>query len=80
MGVASGCGEQEVGVASGSGWNLWVWLLGVVVRRYIYRFPHTTYPYSSCICSFLQQIPTFGSFLKMFIYIYIYIYIYSVLW
>ena len=35
MGVASGCGEQEVGVASGSGWNLWVWLLSVVVRRYI---------------------------------------------
>ena len=29
MGVASGCGEQEVGVASGSGWNIWVWLLGV---------------------------------------------------
>ena len=23
-----------MGVASGSGWNLWVWLLGVVVRRY----------------------------------------------
>ena len=23
MGVASGCGYQEVGVASGSGWNLW---------------------------------------------------------
>ena len=35
MCVASGCGEQEAGVASGSGWNLWVWLLGVVVRRYI---------------------------------------------
>ena len=30
-----GCGEQEAGVASGSGWNLWVWLLGVFVRRYI---------------------------------------------
>ena len=30
-----GCGEQEAGVASGSGWNLWVWLLDVVVRRYI---------------------------------------------
>ena len=28
MGVASGCGEQEVGVASGSEWNLWVWLAG----------------------------------------------------
>ena len=24
-----------MGVASGSGWNIWVWLLGVVVRRYI---------------------------------------------
>ena len=35
MGVTSGCGEQEAVVASGSGWNLWVWLLGVVVRRYI---------------------------------------------
>ena len=33
--MASGCGEQEASVASGSGWNLWVWLLGVVVRRYI---------------------------------------------
>ena len=40
MGVASGCGEQEVGVASGSGWNLWVWLVGVVVK--VYRFPHIT--------------------------------------
>ena len=59
MGVASGCGEQEVGVASGSGWNLWVWLLGVVLRRYNYRFPHTTSPYSSCICTFLQQHPYF---------------------
>ena len=59
-----GCGEQDVGVASGSGWNLWVWLLGVVVRRYIYRFPHTTYPYSSCICSFYSSIPTFCSFKK----------------
>ena len=42
------CGEQKAGVASGSGWNLWVWLagggcgwnlwvwlVGAVVRRYI---------------------------------------------
>ena len=28
MGVVSGCGEQEAGGASGSGWNLWVWLAG----------------------------------------------------
>ena len=34
-GVASGCGEQEASVASGSGWNLWVWLVGGVVRKYI---------------------------------------------
>ena len=33
MGVANGRGYQEVGVASG--WNLWVWLVSVVVRRYI---------------------------------------------
>ena len=32
----------------------------------VYRFPHTTYPYSSCICSFLQQHPSFLKyFLKM---------------
>ena len=59
-----GCGEQEVGVASGTGWNLWVWLLGVVLR---YRFPHTTYPYSSCICTFFAAASLlFCSFLKMF--------------
>ena len=56
MGVASGCGEQEVGVASGSGWNLWVWLLGVVVRRYIDFLIPTPLVY---ICSFLQQQPSF---------------------
>ena len=30
-----GCGEQEAGVASGSGWKIWVCLVGVVVRKYI---------------------------------------------
>ena len=46
----------------------WVWVesMGVVVRRYIYRFPHTTYPYSSSICSFCSSISTFCSFKKMF--------------
>ena len=55
MGVASGCGEQEAGVASGSGWSV---ASGCGCRE-VYRFPHTTYPYSSCICSFLQQHPYF---------------------
>ena len=44
MGVASGCGCQE-----------------------LYRFPHITYPYSSCICSFLQQHPYF-MFMFFFLY------------
>ena len=33
--VANRCDEQEAGVASGSGWNLWAWLVGVVAKRYI---------------------------------------------
>ena len=57
MSVVSGCGEQEVGVASGSRWNLWVYLLGVVVRRYIDFLILYTYPYSSCIYTFLLQYP-----------------------
>ena len=32
----------------------------------VYRFHHTTYPYSSCIFSFLQQHPYFLFILKMF--------------
>ena len=42
-----------MGVASGCG------------CKEVYRFHHTTYPYSSCICSFLQQHP-------YFLYIYIF--------
>ena len=61
MGVASGCGEQEAGVASGSGWNLWVWLLGVVVRRYI-DFLILLNP-TPLVSVFL---PTFCSLKKMF--------------
>ena len=52
-----------VGVVS----KRWVWLVGVGEMcvatgcgcKEVYRFPHTTYPYSSCICSFLQQRPYF---------------------
>ena len=68
-----------------SGWNVWVWLVGVVVRRRVwlvgvggiygcgckevYRFPHSTYPYSSCICSFLQQHPYFLFIKKIFFFV-----------
>ena len=55
MGVASGCGEQEAGVASGSGWNLWVC---VFVRRYI--------DFLSLLLFFLQQHPYFLFIFLMF--------------
>ena len=61
MGVASGCGEQEAGVASESGWNLWVWLLGVVVRRYI-DFLILLIPTPLVPVLFYSSIPTFCSF------------------
>ena len=52
-------------MASGSGWNLWVWLLGVVVRRYIDFFILLiSTPLVSVL--FYSSIPTFFSFLKCF--------------
>ena len=63
MGVASGCGEQEVGVASGSGWNLWVWRRGVVVRRYI-DFIILLIPTPLVSVLFYSSIPTFCSLKK----------------
>ena len=51
--------------------------MGVVTGcgfKEIYRFPHTTYPYSSCICTFLQQHPYFFfHFVKMILRSCIYI-------
>ena len=48
----------------------WVWVetMGVASGccKEVYRFPHITYPYSACICSFLQQHPYFLFILKMF--------------
>ena len=66
MGVTSGCGEQDMGVASGSGWNLWVWLLGVVVRRYI-DFLILLIPTPLVSVHFYSSIPTFCSFKNMFL-------------
>ena len=44
-----------------SGWNLWVWLVSVVVRRYIIDILIIiTFPYSTCIsCFFWQHHPYF---------------------
>ena len=73
MGVVSGCGEQEVGVASGSGWNLWVWLLGVVVRRYI-DLLILLIPTPLVSVLFYSSIPTFCS-LKKYVFRSLYIHI-----
>ena len=48
-----------------SGWNVWVWLLGVVVRRYI-DFLILLIPTPLVSVLFYSSIPTFCSFLKMF--------------
>ena len=67
MGVANRRGYQEVGVASG--WNLWVWLVSVVVRMYIIDILIIiiTFPYSTCISSFFwQHHPYFFVHFKMF--------------
>ena len=74
MGVASGCGEQEVGVASGSGWNLWVWLVGVVVRRYI-DFLILRIPTPLVSVLFYRRIPTFCSFFKCFSFLFQYFFV-----
>ena len=41
-----------------SGWNLWVWLVSVVERRYIIDILIIiiTFPYSTCISSFFGSI------------------------
>ena len=71
MGVASGCGEQEVGVASGSGWKLWVCLLGVVLRRYI-DFLILLIPTPLVSVLFAAASLLFYSFFLMFFVLYIY--------
>ena len=50
-----------------SGWNLRVWFMSVVVRRYIYidiLIIIITFPYSSCISSF------FGSIIPISLFIF----------
>ena len=62
-----------------SGWNVWVWLVGVVSRRWmwvesmgvtsmcgckeVYRFPHITYPYSFYLFFFAAASLIFVHFL-----------------
>ena len=64
IGVASGCGEQEVGVGG---------IYGCGCKE-VYRFPHTTYPYSSCISSFFAAASLLFVHLKKFFSFFIYLY------
>ena len=65
MASGSGCNLWVWLAGGGCWWNLCMWLVGVVVRRYIDFLILLIYPYStSCICSFASLL--FGSFLKMF--------------
>ena len=74
MGVASGGGEQEAGVASGSGWNLLVWLLRVIVRRYI-DFLILLIPTPLVSVLFCSSSPTFCSFKKRFFFLFQYFFV-----
>ena len=81
MGVANGRGYQEVGVASR--WNLWVWLviMSVVVRRYIIDILIIiiTFPYSTCISSFLAASSLFlCSFKNVFLFLFM-LFLYNVI-
>ena len=59
-----------------SGWNLWVWLVGVVSRRWVWLVVRRyidiltiiiNFPYSTCISSFFgSSIPTSLFIFKMF--------------
>ena len=49
----------------GCGWNLWVWLVGVVVRRYI-DFLILLIPTHLVSIIFCSSIPTFCSFFECF--------------
>ena len=53
MGVASGCSEQEVGVAGV--WNVWVWLRCIgVVSGCCYKEVYIIYPHNNYYFSLLH--------------------------
>ena len=62
-----------------SGWNLWAWLVSVVVRRYIIDILIIiiTFPYSTCISSFFGIIPISLFIFKCFFVLYSYSYLSS---
>ena len=53
-------------MASGSGWNLWMWLVSVVLRRYI-DFLILLIPTPLVSLLFCSSIPTVRSFFMFFV-------------
>ena len=58
-----------------SGWNLWVWLVSVVVRRYIIDILIIiiTFPYSTCISSFFGSIIPISMFIFKCFFVLVYV-------
>ena len=60
-----------------SGWNLWVWLVSVVVRRYKYIIDILiiiiTFPYSTCINSFFGSIIPISLFIFKCFFVLVYV-------
>ena len=62
-----------------SGWNLWVWLVSVVVRRYNYIYIIDiliiiiTFPYSTCINSFFGSIIPISLFIFKCFFVLVYV-------
>ena len=58
-----------------SGWNLWVWLVSVVVRRYIIDILIIiiTFPYSTCISSFFGSIIPISLFILKCFFVLVYV-------
>ena len=66
-----------MGVASGSGWNIWVWLVGVVVRKYIdfliLLIPTPLFFFAAAFILFCSFFNVFRSFVYSLLHTYIYI-------
>ena len=80
--VQYGCAEVWMTILE-SGWNLWVWLVGVVSRRWVWLVVRRyidiltiiiNFTYSTCISSFLAAASLLlCSFLKCFFVLVVYI-------
>ena len=58
-----------------SGWDLWVWLVSVVVRSYIIDILIIiiTFPYPTCISSFLDSIIPISLFIFSGFFVLVYV-------